>query len=202
MKLLPKSVEKAIEEFSKLPGIGPKSASRLVFHLIRQHQSSSQLLGDALNNLHNSLIFCSQCFNIADADPCPVCADQSRDSNVICVVEQPLDAVALERTEFNGRYHILGGSISPIDGIGPDNLNIKPLFRRLKDNPGVSELIIATNPTMEGEATALYLQQQLNELGLKPKVTRIAHGLPVGGDLEYADAVTLTRAIEGRQTLV
>ena len=199
---MPKSVEKAIEEFSKLPGIGPKSASRLVFHLIRQHQSTSQQLGEALTSLHGSLIFCANCCNIADSDPCVVCDDQGRDNHIICVVEQPLDAVALERTEYNGRYHILGGSISPIDGIGPDNLNIKPLFTRLKNSPAITEVIIATNPTMEGEATALYLSQQFDEQNIKVKVSRIAHGLPVGGDLEYADAVTLTRAIEGRQSLV
>ncbi len=205
MKHLPKSVTKAIEEFSKLPGIGPKSAGRLVFHLIRQPGSASESLGQALLTLKETLRFCSTCYNITEADPCLICADQTRDSRLLAVVEQPLDTVAIEKTEFNGRYHVLGGAISPIDGIGPGELRMNELMRRLQSDQSIAELILATNPTLEGEATALYLKQQIDEQLRdrlpKLRLSRIAHGLPVGGDLEYADAVTLTRSFEGRRTL-
>jgi len=201
MKVLPKSIRKVIDELSKLPGIGPKSAGRLAFYLVKRPRSQSEQLGEAVRALHEQLVFCSECYNIAEADPCLICADANRDRSMVAIVEQPLDTVALEKTEFNGLYHVLGGVISPIDGVGPENLRIRELLARLQTKPEIKELIVATNPSLEGEATALYLQQQLRQAGLTVHLTRIAHGLPVGGDLEYADAVTLGRAIEGRRTL-
>ena len=202
MKHLPKSLQRVIEEFSKLPGIGQKSAGRLAFHLVRQGPRSSESLGRAVAELHEHLKFCSTCFNITEEDPCPICSDERRDATLLCVVEQPLDTVALEKTGFAGRYHVLGGAISPIDGIGPGELRIDDLLRRLESNTEITELILATNPSLEGEATALYIQKQIDELGVKRlTISRIAHGLPVGGDLEYADAVTLSRALEGRRSM-
>lgn len=202
MKHLPKSLQRVIEEFSKLPGIGQKSAGRLAFHLVRQGPRSSESLGRAVVELHEHLKFCSTCFNITEEDPCPICSDERRDATLLCVVEQPLDTVALEKTGFAGRYHVLGGAISPIDGIGPGELRIDDLLRRLESNTEITELILATNPSLEGEATALYIQKQIDELGVKRlTISRIAHGLPVGGDLEYADAVTLSRALEGRRSM-
>ena len=201
MKHLPKSIERAIEEFSRLPGIGNKTAGRLVFHLIRQSSNLSETLGQALLNLRDKLIFCEECFNIAEQTPCVICSDQRRDQTTICVVEQPLDTVAVEKTNYQGKYHVLGGAISPIDGIGPDNLTIQALINRVSDKSEINELILATNPSLEGEATALYIQKMINDQIPKHKlnISRIAHGLPVGGDLEYADAITLSRAIEGRR---
>ena len=204
MKHLPKSIQRAIDEFSKLPGVGPKTAGRLVFHLIRQSSTLSETLGKALTELRGNLVFCEECFNIADQTPCMICADGQRDSSVLCVVEQPLDTVAIEKTEYKGKYHVLGGAISPIDGIGPNELRIQALIDRVSQHDEVLELILATNPSLEGEATALYIQKLMAEQLPTRKLTmsRIAHGLPVGGDLEYADAVTLTRAIEGRRDYV
>ncbi len=204
MHHLPKSIQRAIDEFAKLPGVGAKTAGRLVFHLIRQSSTASQQLGQALIDLRTNLVFCEECFNIADQTPCVVCSDVDRDGAVLCVVEQPLDTVALEKTEFGGKYHVLGGAISPIDGIGPNELRIQALIDRVRDHAEIRELILATNPSLEGEATALYIQKLLNEqvADRKLAVTRIARGLPVGGDLEYADAVTLSRALEGRSAYV
>lgn len=205
MKHLPQSVQRAIDAFAKLPGIGPKTAGRLVFHLIRQPTSLSEQLGEAIGTLRSNLTFCPVCFTITDQTPCVICADTDRDQKVICVVEQPLDTVALEATGFRGRYHVLGGAISPIDGIHPEQLRIRELPERLVSESEVRELILATNSSLEGEATALYIQKVLDEQ-LQPErrkqlaITRIAHGLPVGSDLEYADAVTLSRALEGRRT--
>lgn len=201
MNLLPKSIRKVIDELSRLPGIGPKSAGRLAFYLVKRPRSQSEQLGDAVRSLHEQLIFCSECFNIAESDPCAICSDASRDRSLVAVVEQPLDTVALEKTEFKGLYHVLGGVISPIDGVGPENLRLRELLDRIKTHDEIKELIVATNPSLEGEATALYLQQQIKQAGLKVHLSRIAHGLPVGGDLEYADAVTLGRAMEGRRAL-
>lgn len=201
MNHLPKSIRKVIDELSRLPGIGPKSAGRLAFYLVKRPRAQSEQLGTALTNLHEQLIFCSQCFNITESDPCTICSDASRDRSIVAVVEQPLDTVALEKTEFKGLYHVLGGVISPIDGVGPENIRLRELLERIKNNPKIKELIVATNPSLEGEATALYIQQQINQAGIKINLTRIAHGLPVGGDLEYADAVTLGRAMDGRRTL-
>lgn len=198
---LPKSIRKVIDELSRLPGIGPKSAGRLAFYLVKRPRSQAEQLGDALRSLHEQLVFCSACYNIAESDPCTICADANRDRSVVAVVEQPLDTVALDKTDFRGLYHVLGGVISPIDGVGPENLRVAELLERIKNRPEIKELIIATNPSLEGEATALYLQQQIKQAGLKIQLTRIAHGLPVGGDLEYADAVTLGRAMEGRRVL-
>lgn len=198
MKALPKSIQKAIDALSRLPGIGPKTAGRLVFYLIKQSDAEVGVIGEAIRSLKQDLVFCQSCYNIADQDPCPICREPQRDRGVICVVEEPLDTVAVEKTDFMGLYHVLGGAISPIDGVNPDNLRIKELVERVKNNPDLKELIIATNPSLEGEATAIYIQNLITNLGLKVVITRIAHGLPIGGDLEYADSLTLTRALEGR----
>ena len=197
----PKAVQRLIEEFSRLPGIGPKSASRLTYFLLRGDGRQPRDLAAALVELKEQTRSCSVCFNIADAvnDPCPVCADPARQTGVICVVEEPLDVLAIERTrEFKGRYHVLNGVISPVEGVGPEDLRIRELLGRMKTAP-VREVIIATNISLEGEATAMYLQKQILPLGVK--VTRLARGLPVGGDLEYADEVTLGRALSGRSDM-
>ena len=195
-KFLPKSVRNVVEEFSRLPGIGPKSAQRLAIYLLHSPQSRVGALGDAISKLKDNVVFCEECWNISESDPCEICSSSQRDKSSVCVVEQILDVVALEKTsEFNGVYHVLHGVLSPIDSIGPDQLKVAELLARVKKG-GVSEVILATNPSLEGEATALYLQKQLMDFGVK--ITRIARGLPVGGDLEYADEVTLSRALAGR----
>lgn len=201
MPILPEPVQELIHAFERLPGVGPKTASRLTFFLLRASDDLSQDLSAALKNLKSATGMCSICFNITTADQeiCDVCADSRRDRQSICVVEEPLDVLALERTGgFSGRYHVLHGVLSPIEGVGPEDLKIRPLIERVKQDQ-VREVIIATNPSMEGDATALYLQQQLNALGTR--VTRLARGLPVGGDLEYADQNTLLRALAGRQDM-
>lgn len=211
MSILPKSVQNLIEEFSKLPGIGPKTASRLVFYLLKKHQGDIDKLSEAVSELKKNLVTCEGCYNIAEKNPCDICSDSKRDKSLVLVVEEPLDIMALNRTDYNGLYHVLGGVISPIDGIGPEHLRIKELIDKLKVNPpvgGIEEIILATDPSLEGEATAMYLARQIDKSGIparggttsgqKLKVTRIARGLPVGGDLEYADEITLTRALEGR----
>ena len=196
MKIIPQNVQKLIDEFASLPGIGPKSAQRLTFYLLRSSDKDLSEFGSAVLDLKKDIKTCSTCSNIAEFDPCHICDDQRREKTSICVVEEPLDVVAIEKTgKFQGLYHVLGGVISPIEGVGPDDLFIKELIKRLKDSK-VEEIILATNPSVEGEATALYLQKLINPLNIK--ITRIARGLPVGGDLEYADEVTLSRAIEGR----
>ncbi len=192
-------VSRLIEEFNKLPGIGPKTAQRLTYFLLRAPVEQTQALAQALLRMKERTIFCSVCFNITESDPCSLCLDTSRDRRAICVVEEPLDVLALERTRvFKGLYHVLHGAISPVDGIGPEDLRIHELLARLK-NDEVKEILLATNPNLEGEATSMYLHRLLGPLGLR--VTRLARGLPVGGDLEYADEVTLTRAIEGRREM-
>jgi recombination protein RecR len=199
--LLPESIQSVINSLERLPGIGPKSASRLAFYLLRAPDEVSQDLATALADLKAKTAFCQECFNITDAgrELCDVCESSRRDGSLICVVEEALDVLALERTGgFQGKYHVLQGVLSPIEGIGPDDLKIKQLIARVR-NGGVSEVILATNPSMEGDATALYLRQQLEPLGVK--VTRLARGLPVGGDLEYADQNTLLRALSGRQEM-
>jgi recombination protein RecR len=199
--LLPESIQSVINSLERLPGIGPKSASRLAFYLLRAPDEVSQDLSAALANLKAKTAFCQECFNITDAgrEFCEVCESSRRDGSLICVVEEALDVLALERTGgFQGKYHVLQGVLSPIEGIGPDDLKIKQLIARVR-NGGVKEVILATNPSMEGDATALYLRQQLEPLGVK--VTRLARGLPVGGDLEYADQNTLLRALSGRQEM-
>lgn len=189
------SMERAISELSKLPGLGRKSAQRLVFHLLKRPAHETQALADALIDMKEKIRYCSICFNITEADPCLICAGESRDRSLICVVEEANDLLALERTgEYKGLYHVLGGALSPLEGIGPEDLHIKELLRRL--NGTTQEVIIATNPNTEGEATALYLEKLVKPLQVK--MTRIARGLPVGSDLEFADAMTLTRALEGR----
>ncbi|MBI3362947.1 MAG: recombination protein RecR [Chloroflexi bacterium] len=199
MSAIPKTVARLVEEFSRLPGIGPKTASRLTYFLLRQPEEQTRNLAEALVEMKSRTRFCSACFNITEDDPCPICRDENRETGSICVVEEPLDVLALERTrEFKGRYHVLHGAISPVDDIGPDDLRIRELLARAKE-PKVREIILATNPSLEGEATAMYLQKQLAPLGLK--VTRLARGLPVGGDLEYADETTLVRALQGRSEM-
>jgi recombination protein RecR len=200
MQLLVEPVARLIEEFSRLPGIGPKTAARLVFYLLRAPEEQPLALADALRNLRERIHFCSTCFNITDSDPCAICSDAGRDRTTVCVVEEPLDVVAIERTrEYRGLYHVLHGTLSPVEGIGPDDLHIADLLPRLTGNPPVREVIVATNPNMEGEATAMYLARQLAGTGVR--ISRLARGLPVGGDLEYADQVTLGRALAGRQTM-
>lgn len=193
----PEPISKLIDAFSRLPGVGPKTAGRLAFHVLRMKEEDVIDFAKALVNVKRNLHYCSVCCNITDVDPCRICQDKSRDSSVICVVQEPKDLVALERTkEFEGYYHVLHGAISPMEGIGPDQIHIAELLKRLGDET-VQELILATNPNIEGEATAMYLSRLVKPFGLR--VTRIAHGLPVGGDLEYADEVTLSKAMEGRR---
>lgn len=197
-------VARLIEAFSRLPGIGPKTAQRLTYHLLRAPDAEARALARALVAVRDEVVFCDTCFNISDAPLCPLCRDPGRDDGQMCVVEEPLDVLAIERTgEFRGRYHVLHGAISPIDGVGPERLRIRELLARVDEavaaGSPVEEVIIATNPTLEGEATAMYLGERLE--GRVGSVTRIARGLPVGGDLEYADDVTLIRALQGRRAL-
>jgi recombination protein RecR len=199
--LLPEPIQKLINAFERLPGIGPKSASRLAFFLLRADASFSDDLADALTGLKEKVAFCEECFNITTAghERCEVCASPKRDAGVICVVEEALDVLALERTGgYFGKYHVLHGVLSPIEGIGPDDIKIRPLIERVARG-NVKEIILATNPSMEGDTTAMYIQQQLEPH--KVRVTRLARGLPVGGDLEYADQNTLLRALSGRQEM-
>ncbi len=197
-KAIPEPVTKLVESFSRLPGIGPKTASRLTYYLLRAPDEVSLQLADALRDLKTQTRFCSVCYNITVEDPCPICSDAHRDQKVIAVVEEPLDVLAIERTgSYDGVYHVLHGAISPVNGIGPDDLRIKELVRRVGDE--ALEVIIATNPGLEGDATAMFIQRELAGKGVK--ITRLARGLPVGGDLEYVDSVTLTRALQGRSAL-
>lgn len=190
-------VQDLIDELGKLPGVGPKSAQRIAFHLLQADPTDVRRLSDVLVEVKAKVRFCSTCFNVSEDEQCRICRDPRRDPTVLCVVEEYKDVVAIERTrEFKGRYHVLGGAISPIDGIGPDQLRIRELMARLADDQ-ITEIILATDPNLEGEATATFLTRQLRPLGLR--VTRLASGLPVGGDLEYADEVTLGRAFVGRQ---
>ena len=190
-------MSRLIEELSRLPGIGPKSAQRLAYHLLRSPQEQTEALAQALLDMKAKSILCSVCQNITERDPCYLCQDASRDRSTLCVVEEPLDLVALERSRsYHGLYHVLHGVISPMDGIRPDQLKVRELLARLQDG-GVQEIIMATNPTLEGEATAMYLQRLIGPLGIR--ITRLARGLPAGADLEYADEVTLARALENRQ---
>lgn len=196
---IPRSVQKLIDEFSQLPGIGPKTASRLTFYLLHLPKEDIAKFGEAVLQLKKNVVTCKICYNLAEQNPCAICSDEKRDKSIIAVVENPLDVIAIEKTnEYIGLYHILGGAISPVDGIGPDELCVKELVDRVKQQKGkVKEVILATNPSLEGEATAMYIQKQL--MPFKVKITRIARGLPVGGDLEYADEITLSKALEGRK---
>lgn len=195
----PRPLSRLMEELGRLPGVGTKTAQRLALYLVGRPPAEVRALAQALTEASEKIVFCSQCFNITDVDPCRLCSDARRDDLLLCVVEQPRDVFALERTgEFRGRYHVLHGAISPMEGIGPDDLRIKELMVRLQQHP-VEEVILATNSTVEGEATAMYLARLLKPAGIR--VSRIAYGLPVGGDLEYVDEVTLSRALEGRRQL-
>ena len=205
---LPPSVQQLIDEFGRLPGVGPKTASRLVFYLLTKPDGDLASLGEAVLKLRSGLVTCQQCFTVATTSPCATCTDAQRDDQLLAVVEEPLDVLALDRSGFTGRYHVLGGVISPIDGIGPNELRVAELLDRLRtaDQP-VREVILATNPSLEGEATALHLKQAISDLQAdQPKaqrltVTRIARGLPMGSDLEYADDVTIQRSLEGRRVI-
>ena len=193
----PAPVARLIEEFHKLPGVGPKSAQRLTYYLLRMPVAEARALAEAILDVKERITFCTVCQNVTDSNPCRICASDRRDRSIICVVEEPLDILAVERSgSYQGLYHVLHGAISPMDGIGPEELKIQELLARLRSGE-VTEVILATNPNLEGEATSMYLTRLLRPLGVK--VTRLARGLPVGGDLEYADDVTLTRAMEGRQ---
>lgn len=199
MRQYPKPLAKLIGEFAKLPGIGYKTAQRLAFHILSLDDAEAQALADSITEAKREMKYCSICGNLTDQDLCAICSDQSRRTDVICVVESPKDVAAMERIrEFNGQYHVLNGVISPMEGVGPEDINLRSLIKRLQ-NSDVRELIIATNPNIEGEATAMYIARLIKPAGIK--VTRIAHGLPVGGDLEYADEVTLLKAMEGRREL-
>ncbi len=192
-------VQVLIDELGRLPGVGPKSAQRLAFHLLRVPVEEATRLVDAIVDMKARVAFCQRCFNVAEGAECEICRDDRRDATVLCVVEEPRDVVAVERThEFRGRYHVLHGAISPIEGIGPEQLKVKELLTRLQSEP-VTEVILCTNPTIEGDATAMYLARLLTPAGIR--VTRVASGLPVGGDLEYADELTLGRALEGRREM-
>jgi recombination protein RecR len=195
----PEPVARLIDALQRLPGIGPKTAQRLTFFLLKRPTDEVRELSEALLAVKERIVYCRVCFNVTDQDPCRICADPARDVRQLCVVEEPNDLLAMERTgEFRGRYHVLLGALSPLDGIGPEDLKIRELLARL-DAGGTTEVILATNPNVEGEATALYLAKLLRPLGVR--VTRIARGLPVGGDLEYADQVTLSKALEGRREI-
>jgi recombination protein RecR len=196
MATIPKVVKDLIESFERLPGIGPKTAQRLTYYLLHAPKSEAESLAENALALKEKTVLCSICFNISETDPCEIDSDPTRDKTIIAVVEDPLDVVAVDKTNYKGLYHVLHGVIAPLENIGPDELHIRELLPRLKDG-SVTEVILATNPTMEGEATAMYIERLIKPLGLK--VTRIARGLPVGGDLEYADETTLSRALEGRK---
>ncbi len=194
------SIEKLIESFAKLPSIGNKTAARLAFYMLNASEEETQDFINSILNAKKNLKYCSKCYNISDVDPCPICANPKRDQSSICVVEDVKDVIAMERThEFKGVYHVLHGSISPMNGIGPEDIKIKELLNRLAGDEKIQEVIIATNPRVEGEATAMYLSKLIKPFGIK--VTRIAHGVPVGGDIEYTDEITLTKALEGRREI-
>lgn len=202
MTRLPSSIQKLINEFSRLPGIGPKTAQRLAFYLLKKDNLDLDSLSSAVANLKNNVTFCSICHNMVETDPCSVCTDDRRDQRIICVVEEPLDALAIDKSgTFKGVFHVLGGVLNPLEGIGPEHLKIDSLIGRVKNTSQVSEIIIATNPSLEGETTAMHLQKVLKQALPELVVTRIARGLPMGGDLEYADDITLTRAMEGRREI-
>ncbi len=195
MAAIPKSIQNLIEAFERLPGIGPKTAQRLTFYLLHAPKEEAQALATAALEMKEKTILCEICFNIGEATPCNICSDSSRDPSIIMVVENPLDVLSLEKANYKGFYHVLHGVISPLENIGPDEIHIRELLPRLKDGV-VKEIILSTNPTMEGEATAMYIQRLISPLGIK--ITRIARGLPVGSDIEYADETTLSRALENR----
>jgi len=196
---LARPLARLIDELSKLPGVGPKTAQRLAYHILRASSADADALAVAVRSVKTDLLYCANCFNIAETDPCAVCASDERDHATVCVVEEPLDVLAIERTgQFRGTYHVLHGAISPVNGVRPDDLRIRELQARIQRG-GITELILATNPNLEGEATAMYIAQLLSAEGVQ--VTRLARGLPMGGDLEYADEITVSRALEGRRAM-
>ena len=196
---LARPLARLIDELGKLPGVGPKTAQRLAYHILRTQSADAEALAAVIRSVKTDLRYCSVCFNIAETDPCAICSSDERDARVVCIVEEPLDVLAIERTgQFKGRYHVLHGAISPVNGVRPDDLKIAQLVERVKRG-GMEELILATNPNLEGEATSMYLAQLLGNSGVR--LTRLARGLPMGGDLEYADEVTVSRALEGRRAL-
>jgi recombination protein RecR len=199
MAVTVKPITRVVDELARLPGIGPKTAQRLTYYLLRAPAEQAQSLADAITDLKHNVVLCAQCFNITEMSPCEICSNPARDGSRICVVEEPLDVVAIDRTgQYDGRYHVLHGALSPIEGIGPDELKVRELLHRL-DPEDVQEVILATNPNLEGDATAMYLMRLIQPLGVT--VTRLARGLPVGGDLEYADEITLSNALAGRSRL-
>lgn len=197
---IPKAIQQLIESFERLPGVGPKTAQRLTFYLLHVPQHELDRFAQAVQNLKQNTRICSWCFNVDETDPCSICSDSARDGSIVCVVEQPLDVLALEKNgKYRGLYHVLHGRIDPLNNIGPEEIYVEQLFGRIKnDESKIIEVILATNPTMEGEATAMYIAKQLKTQNLKLKTTRIGRGLPIGADIEYADSVTLERAMEGR----
>lgn len=199
MSVTVKPITRVVDELARLPGIGPKTAQRLTYYLLRAPAEQAQALADAITDLKQNVVLCSQCFNITEKSPCEICSNLARDGSRICVVEEPLDVVAIDRTgQYDGRYHVLHGALSPLEGIGPDELKVRELLHRL-DPEAVQEVILATNPNLEGDATAMYLMRLIQPLGVT--VTRLARGLPMGGDLEYADEITLSNALAGRSRL-
>jgi len=197
---VPRAISNLVEAFERLPGIGPKTAQRLTFYLLHVPQIMLDDFARNLQELKKNTILCSLCFNVSEKDPCPICSDTNRDQQTICVVEQPLDVLALDKNNhFAGVYHVLHGAISPLNNIGPDDIKINELIQRIKEYPEIKEVILATNSNMEGEATAMYITKELRNISHDLRITRLAHGLPVGGDVEYADEVTLQRALDGRR---
>lgn len=201
MNLLPKSISRVVESFERLPGIGPKTAQRLAFYLLHIPQDDLDRFADSLHNLKSQTVLCSVCKNVTEKDPCEICSDPRRDHTMMCIVEQPTDVLSIERTgAYHGVYHVLHGLIDPLNNIGPDEIYLSDFLKRMKNQTeDVTEIIFAMNPTMEGEATAMYIQKQITSSGQTIRITRLAHGIPVGGDIEYADEVTLKRALEGRR---
>jgi len=198
--MLPKPLQNLIDSFSRLPSIGPKTAERLSFYLLKETDQNIKLFAQALSSLKSNLFFCTTCFNIDEKSPCRICEDDKRNKNIICVLENPLDLISIEKSGiFKGQYHVLNGVLSPIDGIGPNDLKINELIARIDKN--TQEIILALNPSMEGEATSQYIKSKIDTLGLKVQVTRIARGLPTGSNIEYADEVTIQNALEGRRNL-
>jgi recombination protein RecR len=196
---IPRAVEQLIESFERLPGVGPKTAQRLTFYLLHVPQGELDKFANALQILKRDTVLCSVCYSVGETDPCSVCTDSRREKSVVCVVEQPLDVLALEKSgTFHGLYHVLHGKIDPLNNIGPDEIYLRQLVQRVKNNSEIQEIIVATNPTMEGEATAMYISKQLKIENSGVRITRIGRGLPIGADLEYADSTTLQRAMEGR----
>lgn len=199
MVYLPQPLVMLIDELAKLPGVGRKTAQRLAFHIVNDKEDKAAALSEAILNARRKIIYCSTCFNMTDVDPCPICTSSRRDQKIVCVVESPKDVIAFEKTkEYHGLYHVLHGAISPMDGIGPEDIKLRELIIRLQKLE-IDEIVLATNPTIEGEATAMYISKLLKGTGIK--VTRLAYGIPVGGDLEFADEITLTKALEGRRLL-